>query len=591
VVYRRATALAVASPPYAWLGLFLVVPLIFTLALSFRADMQGELLGFWRPTLKQYQTIFAVASYWQTLAFSIAVAFGVAVSTIALAYPVAYFLVFRAGRAAGLCLLLLLIPFWTSFLLRVMSWMRLLDSDGPVNWLVIHLRVIGKVNWLLIHLGAIVNWLFIHLGVITEPIDDLDAFLYSPAALVITLIYVWIPFAALPIAAALRGIDAELVEAALDLGASPWRCFRTITFPLSLPGVLAAFFLVFIPTVGEYVTPMLVGGPDSYMYGNIIQQIFDEAGNLAQCAALSVVMLVVTLLLVALAARLANLKAVRMTQRQAAISARGRSPLLTGYFAGLIALLYLPLAYLFLLSFAGAHLSFPFQDLTLASYESLFQPRETETGQSALNSLIVAVVSSSGATAFGTALALLHMRFNFRGDKFLFLLAMLPLVVPAVVLGVALSLMFNAARIDLSLWTVAIAHTVVALPYVILIVSAGLAGFDPDLEEAAMDLGAPYWRVIFNIVLPLIVPSILSAWLVAFTVSLDEVVLAQFLAGTDYTFPVYLLGQLRNVSRNRLPVMIACAVLMMIGTLLLVLSAEWIRRRGQHSPVDLHVKR
>jgi putative spermidine/putrescine transport system permease protein len=534
------------------------------LALSFRADMQGELLGFWRPTLKQYQTIFAVASYWQTLAFSIAVAFGVAVSTIALAYPVAYFLVFRAGRAAGLCLLLLLIPFWTSFLLRVMSWTRLLDLHGPVNWMLMQL------------------------GVIVEPIDDL---LESPSALVITLIYVWIPFAALPIAAALRGIDAELVEAALDLGASPWRCFRTITFPLSLPGVLAAFFLVFIPTVGEYVTPMLVGGPDSYMYGNIIQQIFDEAGNLAQCAALSVVMLVVTLLLVALAARLANLKAVRMTQRQAAISARGRSPLLTGYFAGLIALLYLPLAYLFLLSFAGAHLSFPFQDLTLASYESLFQPRETETGQSALNSLIVAVVSSSGATAFGTALALLHMRFNFRGDKFLFLLAMLPLVVPAVVLGVALSLMFNAARIDLSLWTVAIAHTVVALPYVILIVSAGLAGFDPDLEEAAMDLGAPYWRVIFNIVLPLIVPSILSAWLVAFTVSLDEVVLAQFLAGTDYTFPVYLLGQLRNVSRNRLPVMIACAVLMMIGTLLLVLSAEWIRRRGQHSPVDLHVKR
>jgi ABC-type spermidine/putrescine transport system permease subunit II len=564
VVYRRATALAVASPPYAWLGLFLVVPLIFTLALSFRADMQGELLGFWRPTLKQYQTIFAVASYWQTLAFSIAVAFGVAVSTIALAYPVAYFLVFRAGRAAGLCLLLLLIPFWTSFLLRVMSWTRLLDLHGPVNWMLMQL------------------------GVIVEPIDDL---LESPSALVITLIYVWIPFAALPIAAALRGIDAELVEAALDLGASPWRCFRTITFPLSLPGVLAAFFLVFIPTVGEYVTPMLVGGPDSYMYGNIIQQIFDEAGNLAQCAALSVVMLFITLLLIALAARLANLKAVRMTQRQAAISARGRSPLLTGYFAGLIALLYLPLAYLFLLSFAGAHLSFPFQDLTLASYESLFQPRETETGQSALNSLIVAVVSSSGATAFGTALALLHMRFNFRGDKFLFLLAMLPLVVPAVVLGVALSLMFNAARIDLSLWTVAIAHTVVALPYVILIVSAGLAGFDPDLEEAAMDLGAPYWRVIFNIVLPLIVPSILSAWLVAFTVSLDEVVLAQFLAGTDYTFPVYLLGQLRNISRNRLPVMIACAVLMMIGTLLLVLTAEWIRRRGQHGPVNLHVER
>ena len=137
MVNRRATVLALALPPYIWLGLFLIVPLIFMFALSFRADMQGELFSFWTPTLKQYQTILAIDSYWQRLGFSIAVAFGVAVLAIALAYPVAYFLVFRAGRAAGLCLLLLLIPFWTSFLLRVMSWTRLLGSHGPVNWLLI----------------------------------------------------------------------------------------------------------------------------------------------------------------------------------------------------------------------------------------------------------------------------------------------------------------------------------------------------------------------------------------------------------------------------------------------------------------------
>ena len=171
------------------------------------------------------------------------------------------------------------------------------------------------------------------------------------------------------------------------------------------------------------------------------------------------------------------------------------------------------------------------------------------------------------------------MRFSFRGDQLLFALAMLPLVVPVVILAVALLVLFLAAGIDRSLWTVAIAHTVVALPYAILIVAAGLAGFDSDLEEAAMDLGAPYGRVILNVVLPLIAPSILSAWLVAVTVSLDEFALALFLAGTEQTFPVYLFGQLRYASR--LPVMIAFAVLMMMGTLLLVLIAEWIRRRGQ----------
>jgi spermidine/putrescine transport system permease protein len=112
----------------------------------------------------------------------------------------------------------------------------------------------------------------------------------------------------------------------------------------------------------------------------------------------------------------------------------------------------------------------------------------------------------------------------------------------------------------------------------VLIVAARLAGFDASLEEAAMDLGAPYRRVIVRIILPLIAPAIVSAWLVAFTVSLDEFALALFLAGTEPTFPVYLFGQLRFASR--LPVMIALAVLLMIGTLLLVLLAEWIRRRG-----------
>jgi spermidine/putrescine transport system permease protein len=198
------------------------------------------------------------------------------------------------------------------------------------------------------------------------------------------------------------------------------------------------------------------------------------------------------------------------------------------------------------------------------------------------NSFVVAAVSSCGATLLGAALALLHVRFNFRGDKLLFALAMLPLVVPAIILAVALSRMFFAAGVHLSLWTIASAHTVVAVPYVILIVSARMAGLDSDLEDAAMDLGAPYGRVIFDIVLPLIAPSIISAWLIAFTASLDEVALAQFLAGTDQTFPIFLIGQLRH--GKNLPTMIAFASSMMILTLLTllpVLIAEWIRRHSQ----------
>ena len=118
----------------------------------------------------------------------------------------------------------------------------------------------------------------------------------------------WVPFAALPMWAALQRIQPELVEAAADLGAGSWRRFWTIVFPLSFPGVLAAFFMVFIPTVGEYVTPSLVGGTEGYMYGNLIQDFFGQAGAWAGGAALSVLMLVVTVVLVAIMLRVVDVR-------------------------------------------------------------------------------------------------------------------------------------------------------------------------------------------------------------------------------------------------------------------------------------------
>jgi spermidine/putrescine transport system permease protein len=278
---RRATFWALYLPPVVWVGLFFLVPIVLMFALSFRADMQGELLGLWRPSLDQYQAILAIDSYWRLLAISIGMAFVVALASVALAYPVAYFLVFRAGRAAGICLVILMIPFCTSFLLRVMSWKFLFGSEGVINSFLTYTKVIA------------------------EPLGGL---LYSRNAVIITLIYVWIPFAALPIYAALQRIDSEMLESAADLGARPWASFWAVTFPLSLPGVLASFFMVFIPTVGEYVTPLLIGGSRGSMFGNIVQDFFTKAANWPRGAALSMVMLAVTLVLVAIAARLVNLR-------------------------------------------------------------------------------------------------------------------------------------------------------------------------------------------------------------------------------------------------------------------------------------------
>jgi len=248
---------------------------------------------------------------------------------------------------------------------------------------------------------------------------------------------------------------------------------------------------------------------------------------------------------------------------------------LKSYFFGLIALLYLPIAVLFLFSInSNTYLSFPLQGLTLNWYEKLFASEALL--RSARNSLVVALGSSLTATLMGTMVALLMMRYQFRSKGLLVAMAVLPLIVPYIVLAVALFLLFSVLHIDRSLLTVGIAHTVVALPYVLLIVGARLAGFDASVEEAAMDLGADYPTTLRRIVIPMIAPAMISAWLTAFTVSFDEFALALFLAGTQPTFPVYLYGQLRFA--NRLPIMIALAVLMMIGTLTLVLIAERVRR-------------
>ena len=253
---------------------------------------------------------------------------------------------------------------------------------------------------------------------------------------------------------------------------------------------------------------------------------------------------------------------------------RNSIPLKT-YFFGLIALLYLPIVILFLFSLnSNTILSFPLKGLTLDWYRQLFA--SDALLRSARNSLVVALGSSLTATLMGTMVALLMMRYQFRSKGLLVALAVLPLIVPYIVIAVALLLLFSVLNIDRSLWTVGIAHTVVALPYVLLIVGARLAGFDANVEEAAMDLGADYPTTLRRVVIPMIAPAMISAWLTAFTVSFDEFALALFLAGTQPTFPVYLYGQLRFASR--LPIMIALAVLMMIGTLALVLIAERVRR-------------
>jgi spermidine/putrescine transport system permease protein len=284
VLGRRGLLKFVASPPFLLLAAFFLVPLVLIAAFSFRAGAGA--LGpsdAWAPTTEQYAEVLGTPAFTRLLGLSVLTAATIAGLATVLAYPVAYFLTFRAGRRAPLLLTLLLVPFAVSYLLRVMAWKLMLGPEGGINSL----------------LSAA--------GLTDEPLQLL---LYSRPAVIVTLVYIWIPFAALPIYAAMQRIERHHLEAAADLGAGPWARFWRVTVPLSLPGALATFFMVFIPTVGEYVTPDLVGGTDGIMYGNIIQGFFTRSANWPLGSAMAMIMLVLTLAVVAVALRIIDLRRV-----------------------------------------------------------------------------------------------------------------------------------------------------------------------------------------------------------------------------------------------------------------------------------------
>ena len=265
-----------------------------------------------------------------------------------------------------------------------------------------------------------------------------------------------------------------------------------------------------------------------------------------------------------------------MTQRSAVGIGRTRVPL-GAIYAVMLFLLYLPVALLFVFSFnANTTLSFPITGLTTRWYGEVFS--DAALLEAARNSVVVGVGSATVATALGFGVAMAFVRFRFRGRTGLLGLAALPLIVPFVVLGVALFLLFSFLDVPRSLLTIAAGHTVIALPFATLIILARVSGLDPQLEDAAMDLGATYPTTLRRVILPIIGTTLVSAWLTCFIVSFDEVAIALFLAGGDPTFPVFLYGQLRFA--QRLPVLIAMAVMLMIGTVALTLIAFRIGRRS-----------
>ena len=237
--------------------------------------------SFWTQTYLDFDRSFTVANYLKfferliypyLLGKSMLMSGAVTLATVLFAYPMAYFIAFRVTKHKLIWLILITVPFWTSYLLRVFAWKIILGYNGVIN---------SGLS---------------ELGLISEPLGFL---LYNPFAVVLTLAHAWAAFAILPIYVSLEKIDRSLLEAATDLGDGPVMRFLRVTLPLSMPGLIAASLLVFIPTVGDYVTPKLVGGTTGIMIGNVIQSMFGKAANWPLGAALSIItMIAITLVIV-----------------------------------------------------------------------------------------------------------------------------------------------------------------------------------------------------------------------------------------------------------------------------------------------------
>ena len=281
---RRFGRALVLALPAAWMLLFFVAPFAIVLSIGFAEPAEGipPYAPLLRPAdgalpalhlnLDNFRLLFEDPFYIEAVLRSLRVAAISATLCLLIGYPMALAIARAPDAWRNTLLLLVILPFWTSFLLRVTAWIGLLQDQGWIN-------------------GALMG-----LGLIAEPIP----LLYTDLAMYLGITYCYLPFMVLPLYATLVKLDAALLDAASDLGAAPWRAFLAVTLPLSLPGVLAGFLLVFIPAVGEFVIPELLGGPGAQLIGRVLWTEFFQNRDWPLASALAVALLVALVLPIAL---------------------------------------------------------------------------------------------------------------------------------------------------------------------------------------------------------------------------------------------------------------------------------------------------
>ncbi len=544
-------------------------------------------------TFKYYLRIFTEPAYRDLFWTTIRIALWTTAVSVVLAYPVAYALTILQGRLYRLAIFVVLIPLWTSALIRTYAWLVVLGRNGVVNNALVALRLTDHP------LSLIFNSFGVYVG----------------------LIQILLPYAILPIHASMRNIDTTLLRAGSSLGAMPVTGFLTVYLPLSLGGVFAGALLVFILAFGSFIIPSLLGGLRETMVAVYVQNEIGERLNWGFGAALSVIMLLFVVIAAAaswhladpagsmLASRPGARRRERSRQRRPAhalfIGARGQfigrlnsttaalayatrglwrgrnlgAGLLWGATGAVWAYLVLPALVILPISFSSTeYLTFPPRGFSL-HYYALFFGSERWTG-ALLLSLRVAIAVVVISMILGTCAAYALVRRRPPHSGMLYLALVLPTVVPSI--AYAVGYYYLATRIGIVGTALGLicAHIALALPFVVITVSAALGGLDPDFERASSSLGASPLRTFRHVLWPLMLPGLLASALFAFLVSFDELIVAIFVTGRHATLPKMLWDGIR-IELN--PIVAAVSSLLIFLSALLVLVAEFARFRGRHA--------
>lgn len=581
-------AYAAVVPLLLFLGLLFLYPIVDLLRQSVVDPVEG-----W--TAAHYQAIAANPVWLNVMLITFEIAGWTTLFCVLAAYPVAYVLATSSERTRNHLVLWVLLPFWTSFLVRTFAWIVLLSQRGPVNRLVMGL------------------------GLADAPLE----LIYNFTGVMIGMVHALMPLAVLTMLPVMTNIDAGLRQAAATLGARSGEAFWRVYFPLSLPGVAAAALLVFITALGFFITPALLGGRRQTMIAQVIIIQVQELLNWGFAGALSVVLLAAALAIFLLYDRLLGLSTLSGGEQSGSLSVggwlgragaaigarlvallgrlsdlaqaglerlrppRGDRPspdlgraALWGLGIACIAFLVLPALVVVPVSFtAGQFVSFPPEGLSLRWYrEYLGSPTWVEA---TTRSFAVAGLTGALAMLLGVPAAFMLVRARARGKAGLLALILSPLIIPRIIVAVALYIVYARVGLVGTSLGLVLGHTVLAVPPVVVTMMAVLKTYDERLDQAAASLGAPPWRRLAHVTLPLVRGGMVASFLFAFITSFDELTIALFVSGgLVSTLPRQMWNDmLLQVN----PTLAAVSTAMLVVITAMMLLAELFRRRGATS--------